>query len=219
MAEMRLCIGTSTGPRSTVWKVITRQGDVYIISRLMGSAAKVSLHQSGQGQWSFTSRWAQGFGVPSRQRHIDRWEVRQPAPNRAALVFRLLFPFDELRTVGPPAKAASVTWVLPPPAGRCAIVEVYLAPQQPNSVPLSVAPFPVISLLPRNNEGSLVLLRNEEPVDGAKLALIGAARARMAAITRAPRPQTKLPVRAALLVEFEDHTRGFIEVAPVNAAA
>jgi hypothetical protein len=219
MSELRVCVGTPDGPRSTVWKVVTRHADVYIISRLMGSATKVSLHASSQGQWSFTSRWAQEKGIPSSQRHIDRWTVRQPSSQNAAHVFRLLFPSTELRTVGPPNKAPSILWIEPPRTEHCVVLEFYLAPEPPTSAPLWHVPFPLIGVLPVASHGSLVLLRNHELLDSAKLSLINATRVRVDEQTRNAKSRAKLPLRTALLLEFEDHTRGFMEISPSDAAA
>lgn len=55
--EFWFAVGKPTERRSTVWKVISTKDDIYILSRMMGSVSRISLHQSGDCQWSLTSDW------------------------------------------------------------------------------------------------------------------------------------------------------------------
>jgi hypothetical protein len=219
VTELRLCVGDQVGPRSTVWKVITRRRDVYIVSRMMGWVAKVSLHESGQGQFSFTARWVEARQMALGQRHLDRWLVRKPTSAEAAHVFRLVFPFSELKTVGPPKNASSIIWLRPPESGRSAIVEFYLVSITPSSVAESELPYPLIASLPFGGDSSLTLLHNQAVFDREEQAIIEKGRVRIDAHARDSHPGLHPRSRAAALAVFNDGTRGFIEIAPSDAAA
>ena len=218
MAELRLSVGTPEGPRSTVWKVVTARFDVYIISRMMGDSAKVSLHESGQGQLSLAAEWADAVGISPPQRHLDKWQVRQPTPNSAAHVFRLVFPSTELQTVGTPRKSRLVTWIEPPEPAECVLAELYLAPIPPQRVP-SYAPLPLIAAIPWGDGGSLSVLRNRMSTDHPELGLLKRARPIVAKRVADRALRTGSPPRAALMGVFQDGTRAFIEIAPRPAAA
>jgi hypothetical protein len=202
-----------------VWKVVARNGDVYIISRMMGSQAKVSLHQSGQGQWSLTSAWAEARAIPPQKRHIDRWVVSQPTSIQAAHVFRLIFPSGELKDVGTPRKTISIHWLDPPAPGYTVIVEFYLAPAPPESIRPSQVPFPIIGILPVGATGSLVLLRNQEPLDSAKSEILESVRSQIMDFSRSAGVRPAPHLRAVAFVVADDGARGFIEIAPYTAAA
>lgn len=55
--EFRFCIGEATGERSTKWKILVNKSDIYILSKMIGSDVKMSLHASGHYQLSRTSKW------------------------------------------------------------------------------------------------------------------------------------------------------------------
>jgi hypothetical protein len=124
-----------------------------------------------------------------------------------------------MQTPGPPDKAASIRWIEPPVAGNSVVLEFYLAPQPPYLAKQWKTPFPIVSVLPLEPHGSLVVLRNHEVLDDAKLRLIASVRQRIEQLVANPPPGTNPPIRGALWIEFEDHTRGFIEIAPHGAAA
>lgn len=69
--EFRFCVGEVTGERSTVWKIWVNKNDIYILSRMMGSDAKISLHASGCCQFSRTLKWWVNHGEDVVQKKID----------------------------------------------------------------------------------------------------------------------------------------------------
>jgi hypothetical protein len=50
--EVRLAVGAPSDLRSTVWKFVVQGNETYILSRMFGEDVKVSLHTSGQCQFS-----------------------------------------------------------------------------------------------------------------------------------------------------------------------
>lgn len=118
LREFRFAVGSKDGPRSTVWKCWVQGAEAYIAGRLFGTEAKISLHSSGECQWSCTDTWVRRD--PRRRnadRHIARWQLTYPQDNNAILAFRVAMPVSELRPepVSPDPKKAF--WVGNAPAG------------------------------------------------------------------------------------------------------
>lgn len=118
LREFRFAVGSKDGPRSTVWKCWVQRDEAYITGRLFGTEAKISLHSSGDCQWSCTDTWVRRD--PSRRnadRHIARWQLTYPQDNNAVLAFRVAVPVSELRPeqVQPDQKKAF--WIGNAPAG------------------------------------------------------------------------------------------------------
>ncbi len=123
----RLGIRAEDGRRSSVWKVWIsdsvykgeRTSDVYLAVRELAAHAKISLHGSGQCQFSFVSNRPPvrflGEPVPPT-RHIMRWTCRRRAD--AALAARIIIPSSELRPL--PKITKPVTWYPAPPPGEYA---------------------------------------------------------------------------------------------------
>lgn len=110
--EIRFAVGRRAGPRSTIWKCWIQGDEVYLTSRMFGSDSKVSLHSSGECQWSCTSSWVLRQAVPrNADRHIVKWQVEYPSTSQALLVFRVGVPASELRPLPPPTDKKKVLWV------------------------------------------------------------------------------------------------------------
>ncbi len=81
-----------------MWKCWVQGAEAYITGRLFESEAKISLHSTGECQWSRTDTWVQRD--PNRRnadRHIAKWKVVYPQDNTAFLAFRVAVPVSELR--------------------------------------------------------------------------------------------------------------------------
>lgn len=118
MREFRFAVGWKNGPRSTVWKCWVQGAETYIAGRLFGSEAKISLHSSGDCQWSCTDRWVQSH--PDRRnadRHIAKWQLTYPQGNDALLAFRVAVPVSELRPQPRPPSHKKALWVGNAPVG------------------------------------------------------------------------------------------------------
>lgn len=118
MREYRFAVGSRDGPRSTVWKCWVQGAEAYISGRLFGSEAKVSLHSSGDCQWSCTDAWVQqDSNRRNADRHIAKWQLAYPQDNDALLAFRVAVPASELRVEPLDAGQKKVHWVGNAPIG------------------------------------------------------------------------------------------------------
>jgi hypothetical protein len=68
--EYKIAVGAPTGRRSTRWKFFVKRNDVYIVSGMIEKNCKISLHESGDCQFSGTDTWV--TAVPGR-RNADRF--------------------------------------------------------------------------------------------------------------------------------------------------
>lgn len=79
---------------------------------------KVSLHATGECQWSATDVWVRRqANARNAARHVYRWRVDYPTGNEAMLVFRVEIPVSELRPLPEPTDKKKVWWVSGTPAG------------------------------------------------------------------------------------------------------
>ena len=219
MAEVRVCVGAPAALRSTVWKLWTRRGDAYVHSRMMGRQTKVSLHQSGQGQWSLTSEWAEETGIPPAHRHINRWQVPQPANNQASHVFRVILPFSELHVVGVPRKSSQITWLDTPSQDEAVILECYFAPISWELIPQTQLPYPLLAALPLGAAASFVVVHHRDPLDDHKRSLLETTRQSIVSRAQEAGLESRPEYRAAAFLVAEDGARGFIEIAPFRTVA
>lgn len=128
--EIRIAVGSPTGKRSTVWKFWVRNEDVYIQTRMFGRDAKVSLHASGDCQWSATSDWVKR--VPGRKnadRHFQKWKFERPDGTEALQVFQIRIPETELRQVSTTESLEPVQWIPTPPVGHTVSLDCYITPK------------------------------------------------------------------------------------------
>lgn len=127
--ETRVAVGHPDGKRSTVWKFSVYGSEVYIFTRMFGSHSKVSLHSSGECQWSATDHWVKAS--PERRnadRHVTRWKVDWPDGSGAVHAFTVRIPSSELREVAASENLAEVHWLSPPGAGQMLSLECYVTP-------------------------------------------------------------------------------------------
>jgi len=174
----RFCVGTASLPISSVWKIYVRRDDIYIFSSGLGSDLKASIHATGSAHWSVSAEWflRRGFQFRNKDRHIVRWDRRNPEPNKAAHIFRIILPASELRPHGalPPAKR--ITWLAEPRPGTAWEIEVYLTPPRPNAPSTAASPYRQLALLKMQSENWVVVLAHEEKVTREKNGTLIAAR-------------------------------------------
>lgn len=118
LREFRFAVGSEDGPRSTIWKCWVSGAEAYISGRLFGGEAKVSLHSSGECQWSCTDTWV--LNDPTRRnadRHIAKWRLAYPTDCNAVLAFRVAVPVSELRPEPLPTGQKKALWVGNAPQG------------------------------------------------------------------------------------------------------
>ncbi len=166
----RIAVGTPHGRRSTVWKFDARKSDVYIHTRMFGSEAKVSLHESGDCQWSCTDDWVKR--VPGRknvERDMQRWHLARP-DGTAQHIFRIRIPETELRKVDPERKLTKVHWLPPPPEGQTVSLECYITSVSDQDPALTASlPHPHLFSLPLSDSRWFVVLHQLLPLDKERL--------------------------------------------------
>ncbi|MFN7686420.1 MAG: hypothetical protein ACK5OP_01700 [Sphingobacteriales bacterium] len=107
----RFAVGERNGLKSSIWTVAINKADIYVFSRLFGSDFKLSLHESGNAQWSFTSDFvARQIDMPNKDRHFIKWTFSRPLDSMAINIFRIQIPHTELRNIPSPTNK-KVKWV------------------------------------------------------------------------------------------------------------
>jgi len=185
----------------------------------MGSSTKVSIHESGQAQWSMESDW---YGrnkpnQPNRGRHIERWQVPSPMPSTATHAFRLSVPESELRAIDNDEDLTEVTWLTAPTPGHKLNVECYLSPKPPEDAPRTEASF--LTVLDLDPGRSVVALTSLFPVSEADSAQLELARTTARSEATASGITIEPGFRAVAFFRDANDVRGMIEFVPPVAAA
>lgn len=122
-------VGSTQGLRSSDWRVWTHKNDVYFQTAPLGGVLKVSLHESGRWQMSFTSEFVKKMQAkgqwPAISRHMSRWSRPREISPGVTLAFRIIIPTSELR----PLKIRTVktiTWIAAPPIGQAVEFLIFL---------------------------------------------------------------------------------------------
>jgi hypothetical protein len=215
LREFRLAVGASTDRRSTVWKFSVHKNDIYIMSRMFGSDAKVSLHATGACQWSATGDWV--VKVPGRRnkdRHFMKWDMPRPDGTAATHVFQVRIPETELRVIDIAEDLNAVQWLPAPPRGYTVSLECYITPiSQSDPVFTSTLPHPHLFSLPLADGRWFVVLNHVPPLDGKDLESL---RSQMNAQARAAGIEPKPEHRGSAFTISDGTARGFIELCTVG---
>lgn len=211
MREARFAVGEPNGRRSTVWKFSVHKNEAYILTRMFGSDAKVSLHASGQCQWSATETWVRKVaGRRNADRHITRWTMPRPGGLNSVHVFRIRIPETELRAIGAREDLDGVDWLSAPPMGHTVSIECYFTPPtEHDPTQTSALPGTRLFALQMSDQRWFVGVHCLLPLDGRDLQTI-----RQAVVSEArtrgiePRPEH----RACAFTVNESHIRGLIEL-------
>lgn len=126
MNELRVVIGERLGPKFSIWKFCVQGDEIYVISRMFGEEAKVSLHQSGECQWSCTGKWVVKHGARNADRHMAKWKVTYPDGLQALLVLCIAIPLTEVRVATPPEDQEEVLWIGNAPSGSTVQLLVFV---------------------------------------------------------------------------------------------
>lgn len=125
--SLRIGLRGQGGLRSAVYRLWSdrtkgkARDDIYIASRSIAGALKVSLHASGKRQVSFTRQYADrepGKRIPvPENRHIISWDAPHWVADGVALEYILRFPEGQLRKLRPVVREHTVEWIdVPTPA-------------------------------------------------------------------------------------------------------
>ena len=97
---LRLCVGSTDGPRSGVWRLWSNKSDVYCGARSLASQFKVSLHEGGECNAAYTTEFARKLGgldkLPKGQRRRDSWQRQTNVGDGLAVPVDIVFPTDYL---------------------------------------------------------------------------------------------------------------------------
>jgi hypothetical protein len=123
---LRFAVGERDGPRSRTWRLWVPPGksDVYIASRRLGYAVKVSLHEPGPSRLALTSEYVKQEGAlraaGDDPRGAKEWERPRPRLPDAPMTrpFSILVPWDEVIDRGY-AEKDGVIWTPAPSEGMC----------------------------------------------------------------------------------------------------
>lgn len=125
--HFRFAVGSSTLPRSSLWRVWTSKppkSDVYIAVRHLAGILKISLHESGVWRAAFTSQFAERRfdRDPTESRLIERWKRPGDLSPGVCLAFRIIVPTTELRMATVlPQDTNKIRWI--PSPGRSNLTE------------------------------------------------------------------------------------------------
>ena len=209
--EVRIAVGIPTGRRSTVWKFCVHKSEVYILSRMFGSDAKVSLHSSGECQWSATGSWVKK--VPGRrntERHITRWVMPRPTGTTAVHVFQVRIPETELREIHNGEDLSTVEWLPIPPRAHTVSIECYITPcSQTDPTFSSRLPQPCLFSLPLGDGRWFIGLHHVVPLDGRDLEPL---RDEMNAKARAAGIEPRSEHRGSAFTVSDGTAQGLIEL-------
>jgi hypothetical protein len=211
--EVRFVVGSPSGRRSSAWKFIVRGSDVYILTRMFGSEAKVSLHASGQCQWSRSDKWVtQAPGRRNADRHIVKWSMPRQIAREAVIIFQIRIPETELRILATEEDLLSVQWLSPPPPGTTTSLECYITPVSKADPTLAnTTPHPCILSLPMADGRWFVVLHYVAPMNGRELA---GEREKMVRQMRAAGVRPGPQHRGGAFTIGPMLTHGFIELCP-----
>ncbi len=139
---VRFAVGNPHGPRSTVWRVWTSGGHVFISPRLYGDTIKASLHKSGKWRWGLTGPYAEREDSrlpPGADRAFHKWERPLEMFPGVVSAFDIIVPSTELsvpRRQLPEEVAekylSKVYWVSPPSSeAELHFRVLFIAPDSP----------------------------------------------------------------------------------------
>ncbi len=214
--EYRLAVGTSAGRRSTVWKFEVRKNDIYIFTRMFGSDAKVSLHETGACQWSATDIWVKkDAGRTNADRHFMKWLMPRPNGTASQHIFQVRIPETELRVIDAPKENLSkVQWLPAPTPGHSVSIECYITPiSQDDPAVTAKLPHDHLFSLPLADGRWFVALHHTPPLDGKDMEPV---RSEMNAKARAEDIEPKPEHRASAFTGVGDGVvHGLIELCTV----
>lgn len=183
---------------------------------MFGSDAKVSLHSTGECQWSATDSWVKK--VPGRrnaERQFAKWTIPWPNPSEALHVFQIRIPDTELRTVNATEDLTSIEWLATPDPGKTTSLECYITPLSTSDPTISTSlPHPCLISTPLSDGRWFVVLNHMTLLNGRDL---DALRAEICEDVRAPGFEPKPEHRAVFFTKNDGVVRGLIEVCPIAA--
>jgi hypothetical protein len=129
---LKIAVGIPNGVSSSLWTILPRQDDIYLWTWTSGGLHKVSLHATGDCQWSGNEKWVKENAHPdfrNQDRHFEKWRQSDSDPGSLKILCRLLFPASDLSKSNKDDKVRAdneVIWLPAPGAGQATEVNCYL---------------------------------------------------------------------------------------------
>ena len=116
--KYRFCIGDKN-KHSSLTTIIPEKNDVYIVSKSNENQTKLSIHESGKCQYSFTSEYVKKNRIVerNRDRHLMEFELL-PLSDRYEIVMSYIYLFDEI-CLDDEILKQDVTWIPAPKKNWC----------------------------------------------------------------------------------------------------
>lgn len=190
-----------------------RGSDIYVVSRMFGRLAKVSLHASGDGHWAANELWVKSSpGARNRDRYIVRWRFSRPGALEARPIFAVRIPASELRATEEAGLPVAL-WISAPPPGTALVIWGYLTPPSQSDPAIGAAlPGKLLASFPLADGRWFCIVLD---VRTSETAEIDALRAQILADARREQPDF-VPVegqRACGFMNFgDDDCKAFIEL-------
>jgi hypothetical protein len=216
--EFRFCVCEATGERSTVWKIWVNKSDIYILTRMMGSDAKISLHASGHCQFSMTSKWWVNHSedvVQKKDRHIVHWKLPEISNGQTAHVFRIIIPRSELREINVEENLKKVHWLPIPVRNHATLIECYLTQplkQEPSTLN---SPYQHLVSMPLVDGRWFVVFIQEVEMNKDRLLKLENARNEILSIMSEKNISIQPNQRAVGFLDIKD-CKGLIELTPLK---
>jgi hypothetical protein len=215
--EYRIAVGSPAGGRSTTWKFFVNKNDVYIVSGMFENNCKISLHESGDCQFSGTATWV--LAEPGRRnadRHFKKWHLPRPSGNAATHVLRMLMPGDDLVAFTADEDPTSIHWLPAPSPGYAVLIDCHLTrPSELDPTTGLSLPFSRLFALQLSDLRWFVVLHGQIPNDKAflqKMRLQILAGAEAGGVVLAP------TYRTCATGQLDEGARTFIELRPLCEA-
>jgi hypothetical protein len=123
--DLRLAVGSPSGPRSTVWAVWSRNSEVYAAHRSMGAIQKFSFHTPTLCRHAFTKEHGPPKGRSNRA--TQRWYRGSTPPagtNQIVRVLRIGVATDHLSTELAETPPESTHWISPSPSEGSTMIDL-----------------------------------------------------------------------------------------------
>jgi hypothetical protein len=170
---------------------------------MMGSSSKVSLHATGQAQFSMSSDWygANVPNQPNQRRHFDKWSWRRPTGLSSQHVFTLSIPQSELRFAPSAENLSKVRWLPYPGEGYRVDLDCFVAPVAWSPTASQRPDF--VASLNLDPEYDFVLLHKIEDMTASHLSTLESARRAMQMAAKASGVQVHSGARGAALFHYD----------------
>ena len=157
--SVRFAVGSASGPRSTVWKLLAHDREAYLVPATPGPSVKVSFHETGQCHYSLPTHASAvrsaGSRVPAL---LDVWKPTSMS-DTLTTPFRIIVPTDELRSAAVvESERKPVIWISPT-EGASATVIFFILAQRPldnDEMLRSDAGARLLAVLPLGQERTII---------------------------------------------------------------